>query len=172
MPLPVSPEILVVLGTRPEAIKLFPLIQLLQDHPRLRPVVVSTGQHKELVEYVLETAGCEITADLGVGRPGLGLNQLTAAVVSGLDDFVTERYGPPPNHISGRVTRDHYPAGCVVHGDTSSASAAAVAASRSGWKSPGGSTIPSVVRGSRNGRRYRAAKSKTCGRNDRPVSSP
>lgn len=128
MPLPVSPEILVVLGTRPEAIKLFPLIQLLQDHPRLRPVVVSTGQHKELVGYVLTTAGCEITADLQVGRPGLRLNQLTAAVVSGIDDFVTQRYGPPPTRISGQVARDHYPAACVVHGDTSSAAAAAVAA--------------------------------------------
>ena len=69
MPLPVSPEILVVLGTRPEAIKLFPLIQRLQEHPRLRPVVVTTGQHKELVDYVLQEAGCEIAGDLGVGRP-------------------------------------------------------------------------------------------------------
>lgn len=128
MPLPVSPEILVVLGTRPEAIKLFPLIQRLQEHSRLRPVVVTTGQHKELVDFVLEGAGCEIAGDLGVGRPGLTLNQLSSSVIAGLDEFVTGRYGPPPEHISGRVREDHYPAACIVHGDTSSAAAAAVAA--------------------------------------------
>ncbi|GAA1713661.1 UDP-N-acetylglucosamine 2-epimerase (non-hydrolyzing) [Isoptericola hypogeus] len=128
MPLPVSPEILVVLGTRPEAIKLFPLIQRLQEHPRLRPVVVTTGQHKELVDYVLETTGCEVAADLGVGRPGLTLNQLTSSVVAGLDEFILRRYGPPPAHITGRVKVDHYPAGCIVHGDTSSAAAAAITA--------------------------------------------
>ncbi|SKC50803.1 non-hydrolyzing UDP-N-acetylglucosamine 2-epimerase [Krasilnikoviella flava] len=128
MPLPVSPEILVVLGTRPEAIKLFPLIQRLQEHPRLRPVVVTTGQHKELVDYVLQETGCEVAGDLGVGRPGLTLNQLSSSVIARLDEFVTGRYGPPPEHISGRVREDHYPAACVVHGDTSSAAAAAVAA--------------------------------------------
>ncbi|MFB7800629.1 non-hydrolyzing UDP-N-acetylglucosamine 2-epimerase [Isoptericola sp. NPDC056134] len=128
MPLPVSPEILVVLGTRPEAIKLFPLIQRLQDHPRLRPVVVTTGQHKELVDYVLQEAGCEIAGDLGVGRPGLTLNQLSSSVIAGLDEFVAGRYGPPPERITGRIREDHYPAACIVHGDTSSAAAAAVAA--------------------------------------------
>ncbi|MGW8566864.1 non-hydrolyzing UDP-N-acetylglucosamine 2-epimerase [Isoptericola sp. NPDC055881] len=128
MPLPVSPEVLVVLGTRPEAIKLFPLIRRLQEHPRLRPVVVTTGQHKELVDYVLQTTGCDVAADLGVGRPGLTLNQLSSSVIAGLDEFVAGRYGPPPEHISGRVREDRYPAACIVHGDTSSAAAAAVAA--------------------------------------------
>ncbi|ROS79110.1 non-hydrolyzing UDP-N-acetylglucosamine 2-epimerase [Cellulomonas sp. PhB143] len=127
MPLPVSPEVLVVLGTRPEAIKLSPLIQQLQEHPRLRPVVVSTGQHQELVDYALAATGCEIAANLHVARPNLTLNELSSSVVSGLDAFVNGRYGPPPKAIRGQV-RDHYPAMCIVHGDTSSAAAAALTA--------------------------------------------
>ncbi|MGF0115956.1 non-hydrolyzing UDP-N-acetylglucosamine 2-epimerase [Promicromonospora sp. Marseille-Q5078] len=126
MALPVNPEILIVVGTRPEAIKLVPVIQRLQHHPRLRPVVVSTGQHSELVRDVLDAAGCRIHADLGVGHPGITLNELVSGVVQGIEDFMSGRYGPAPASIRGQL--DHYPAACLVHGDTSSASAAAVAA--------------------------------------------
>ncbi len=118
-----STEVLVVVGTRPEAIKLLPLVRALQEHPLLTPVVVSTGQHTGIVEGIFESGGCEVTATLGVGRPGLTLNELTAAVVSGLERFLVELYG--------RASADGHagaPLFAVVHGDTSSAAAAALAA--------------------------------------------
>lgn len=76
-------EVLIVVGTRPEAIKLFPLIRRMQETSDIRPVVISTGQHASLVETVLAAAGCSIDFDLGVGRPGLTLNQLASSVLSG-----------------------------------------------------------------------------------------
>ena len=50
-------EVLVVVGTRPEAIKLLPLIVALQESPLVSPVVVSTGQHRDMVTDVLDLAG-------------------------------------------------------------------------------------------------------------------
>lgn len=119
-------DVLVVVGTRPEAIKLFPVIRALREHAVLRPVVVSTGQHAALVESILTTAGCRIDVDLEVGRPGLTLSELSAAVTDRLAMFVAARYGPAPARVGG--AGGPYPVAALVHGDTSSAAAAALAA--------------------------------------------
>jgi UDP-N-acetylglucosamine 2-epimerase (non-hydrolysing) len=74
--------IVVVVGTRPEAIKLLPVIRSLHDNPHFAPFVVSTGQHSGLVRSVLGLAGLEPDVDLGVGRRRLTLNKLFRADAS------------------------------------------------------------------------------------------
>lgn len=121
-------RILVVVGTRPEAIKMLPVIRALRDSARLAPVVVSTGQHRHLVESVFALAGVVPDIDLATDRVDDSLNHRFAAVLTGLERACQDRYGPPdaPNdrQLSGP---GGYPAACVVHGDTSSAVAAALA---------------------------------------------
>lgn len=111
----VRTPVVVVFGTRPEAIKMFPVVLSLARSPIFRPVVVTTGQHEHLVAPILDMAGIIPDVDLGIGRPGLSINGLVADVVSGVD----------------RVLQDGPAAGAaavLVHGDTSSAMAAATAA--------------------------------------------
>jgi len=119
-------EVLVVVGTRPEAIKLFPLIRALQETSNIRPVVISTGQHAAIVDTILTAAGCRVDFNLGIGRPGLTLNELMGSVMTGMERVLHERYGPPPPTIRERP--DAYPLACVVHGDTSSAASGAISA--------------------------------------------
>ena len=117
---------IIIVGTRPEAIKLFPLIRLLRDHAEIRPIVVSTGQHPGIVEGILRAAGCGVDADLAVGRPGLTLNQLVASILARFEETVQFHVGPAP--ATTRDRSENYPLACVVHGDTSSAAAGALAA--------------------------------------------
>ena len=120
-----------VIGTRPEAIKMLPVVMELQRSEHLEPVVVSTGQHSEMVREILEIGGITAEADLHAGGTG-SLNGLVGGIMERFEAFCTTRFG----HDGGRVeARDHddvfergYPAGVLVHGDTSSAMAAALAA--------------------------------------------
>jgi len=125
--LDVEVPLLVVAGTRPEAIKLLPLVAALRQHPRIAPVVVATGQHPTLVEDVLGLAGLTVDRNLRVGHPGVTLNELFAGVLRGLESYVHDRFGESTPDVNDRPI-DAYPAACVVHGDTTSAAAAALAA--------------------------------------------
>ncbi len=125
---PVS-HVLVLIGTRPEAIKMFPVIHALRRSEWFSPVVVITGQHRDLVTPILELAEIEPDHDLDVGRPGLTLNDLVSAVIVGLDAFCRDRFGATgmtgPSRDAIRI--DGFPAATLVHGDTSSAMASALA---------------------------------------------
>lgn len=126
---------LVVIGTRPEAIKLFPVIRALQQSPLSRPFVVFTGQHPDLVLPVLDMAGVTIDADLEAAQPGQSLNGLVASIVSAFDGLLTDLRGGPerrtrPRMFSAPSRSGHpYPAATLVHGDTTSALAAGLASS-------------------------------------------
>ena len=88
------------------------------------------GQHHDLVAPILELAGIEPDFDLGVGRPGLTLNELAGTVISRFDAYCRERFnvtGAAPATRS-QVRDGGFPACVFVHGDTTSAAAAAVAA--------------------------------------------
>jgi UDP-N-acetylglucosamine 2-epimerase (non-hydrolysing) len=63
-----SMRILTVFGTRPEAIKLFPLLHALAEDDRFESRACVTGQHRELLQQVLAMAGIEPDSDLGVAR--------------------------------------------------------------------------------------------------------
>ena len=123
-------RIVLVIGTRPEAIKMLPLVLALRDHPALHPVVVSTGQHRDLVNPILATAGITPDVDLACGAPGVTLNELSTTVMMRFDAFCRERFGDPTGEVADlqHVVSDGYPGAVLVHGDTSSAMAAAVAA--------------------------------------------
>ena len=101
-----------VVGTRPEAIKLAPLILALAGHPLLRPVVVTTGQHRGVVDEVLDIFDIDVHADLGVGECGPDLDGIAGAVLT--------RFGA--------LLRADRPGAVVVQGDTTSVLGAALAA--------------------------------------------
>lgn len=120
----------VVVGTRPEAIKLVPIILAMRESESLHPVVVSTGQHHQLVEEIFGLAGIHTDVTLWTG-PRRGLNEKVTSVMRRFEDFIVEAFGIQPGSDpldAEDVLAGRYPAAVFVHGDTSSAMAAALAA--------------------------------------------
>jgi UDP-N-acetylglucosamine 2-epimerase (non-hydrolysing) len=76
------------MGTRPEAVKLAPVVAALRGSNDFRCTVVATGQHKEMFRQVAETFGFEVDADLDVMRPNQSLAQLTARLMDGIADWL------------------------------------------------------------------------------------
>lgn len=105
-------KILSVFGTRPEAIKMAPVVQELNGLSGVDARVCVTGQHREMLDQVLSWFEIKPAYDLDVMRPGQGLSDLTAAVLVGLNPVL-------------QVFR---PDAVVVHGDTTSTLAASLAA--------------------------------------------
>jgi len=123
-------HVLVLMGTRPEAIKMFPLVHALRASERFEPVVIMTGQHADLVRPILELAGIEPDYDLMVGHADLTLNELVMNVIDRLDSYCRHRFGATGTAVATPedIRDDGFPAAALVHGDTSSAMAAAIAA--------------------------------------------
>jgi UDP-N-acetylglucosamine 2-epimerase (non-hydrolysing) len=118
----------VVVGTRPEAIKLVPIILALRESELYRPIVISTGQHHRMVQEIFSLAGIttDVTLWAGVRRE---LNERVTSVMSRFEDFFIEWFGIPPETIEPRdVLTGRFPAAVLVHGDTSSAMGSALAA--------------------------------------------
>lgn len=101
-----------IFGTRPEAIKLAPVIKALQAAPEfeVRPVV--TGQHREMLDQVLRAFDLAPVADLDIMEPNQSLTHITCAALSGLDGLLAR----------------HRPDVVLVQGDTTTTFAAALAA--------------------------------------------
>jgi UDP-N-acetylglucosamine 2-epimerase (non-hydrolysing) len=104
--------VLVVLGTRPEAIKLAPVITELRRHRDVTTRVCVTGQHREMVQPILELFDVRPDIDLALMTPDQRLSSLTAAAVMRLDEVVVSI---APDWV-------------VLQGDTTSAMSAALAA--------------------------------------------
>ena len=105
-------KILTVFGTRPEAIKLFPLVHALGTDPRFVSRVCVTGQHRGMLDQVLEIAGVVPDYDLDLMQPDQTLDGLTAALLTSI----------------GRVIDTEQPDWVIVQGDTATAMAGALAA--------------------------------------------
>jgi UDP-N-acetylglucosamine 2-epimerase len=105
-------KILVVFGTRPEAIKMLPLVKALQAEPALEVRVCVTAQHRQMLDQALDLFGVKPDYDLDIMTKAQGLEQITTAVLNGLSD-VLDAWRPD------RV---------LVHGDTATAMAASLAA--------------------------------------------
>ena len=71
-------KLAVVFGTRPEAIKLAPVLRQLSSDPRFQPVSIVTAQHRQMLDQVLDAFDIRPEHDLGIMRP----NQTLAAIVS------------------------------------------------------------------------------------------
>ena len=104
-------KVMLVFGTRPEAIKMCPLVNELKTRAGLRTVTVVTGQHREMLHPVLETFGVVPDHDLDIMRPRQTLFDITAAVLEKL----------PP------VLEAEKPDLVLVHGDTTTTFASALA---------------------------------------------
>ena len=105
-------RVMLVYGTRPEAIKLAPLVAAMRDDERFNPIVVVTGQHREMLDQVHEFFGIVPDDDLDIHSPGQTLTQITNRCLQGV----------------GQAIEAHRPDAVVVQGDTTSAFAAALAA--------------------------------------------
>lgn len=106
------PIIAVVLGTRPEAIKLAPVILGLRRSQVFRSEVVLTGQHREMVDQVMELFGLQADRDLDIMQPGQSLTDITERSLRGLEGYLQQAR----------------PDLMVVQGDTTTAFAATLAA--------------------------------------------
>jgi len=83
-------RVLFVFGTRPEAIKLAPLIFEVQKRPDLEALICVTGQHREMLDQVLTGFGIKPGWDLNLMQPGQDLTGLTARLVLGLAPVIEE----------------------------------------------------------------------------------
>ncbi|SDS35574.1 non-hydrolyzing UDP-N-acetylglucosamine 2-epimerase [Agrococcus carbonis] len=105
-------KIMVVYGTRPEAIKVATVIEALQNDDRFEAIPVVTGQHREMLDQVNRMFGIEPRHDLDLMKPGQSLNGIVSRAIAGVDAVIAEEQ---PDVV-------------VVQGDTSTAMAAAIAA--------------------------------------------
>jgi UDP-N-acetylglucosamine 2-epimerase (non-hydrolysing) len=77
-----------IFGTRPEAIKLAPLILAMREHPDLEPLVCVTGQHRQMLDQVLNVFGIVPDVDLDLMQPNQTLGQLTSHAIAAIDAYL------------------------------------------------------------------------------------
>lgn len=102
----------IIAGTRPECVKMAPIYFELQKSTTLRPVFVSTGQHRQMLDQTLAVFGLKPEYDLNLMQPGQTLPDLTGRVLAAMTAWLAE----------------HKPAAVLVQGDTTTVLAAALAA--------------------------------------------
>ena len=106
-------KIMLVFGTRPEAIKMAPLVKEFQKYPEeFETIVCVTGQHREMLDQVLHIFDIRPDYDLNIMKQGQDLYDVTARVLTGMRD----------------VLKEAHPDAVLVHGDTTTSTAAALAA--------------------------------------------
>jgi UDP-N-acetylglucosamine 2-epimerase (non-hydrolysing) len=105
-------RIAIIFGTRPEAIKLAPIVRALEDHPAFERLVCVTAQHREMLDQALHAFGIVPDADLHLMRPDQSLAGLAARCVEAIDGYLEEER---PDLV-------------LVQGDTTTAFCAALAA--------------------------------------------
>lgn len=106
-------KVMLVFGTRPEAIKMAPLVKEFQKYPEyFKTVVCVTGQHREMLDQVLSLFEIIPDYDLNIMKQGQDLYDVTARVLTGMRD----------------VLKEAQPDVVFVHGDTTTSTAAALAA--------------------------------------------
>ncbi|WP_114602943.1 UDP-N-acetylglucosamine 2-epimerase (non-hydrolyzing) [Staphylococcus sp. EZ-P03] len=105
-------KIMTIFGTRPEAIKMAPLVNQLKKEEELVPIVVVTAQHREMLDSVLDTFNIQPDYDLNIMKSGQTLSDITTKVLKGLEAVIQQEQ---PDMI-------------LVHGDTMTAFASSLAA--------------------------------------------
>ena len=105
-------KVMSVFGTRPEAIKMAPLVKELEKRNNMESVVCVTAQHRQMLDQVLEAFRIRPDYDLNIMKHGQTLSDITTAALQGMEG----------------VIRETKPDIVLVHGDTTTAFAAALAA--------------------------------------------
>jgi UDP-N-acetylglucosamine 2-epimerase (non-hydrolysing) len=105
-------KIALILGTRPECIKMAPVYFALKQSTKLVPVVISTGQHRQMLDQTLGVFGIKPEFDLNLMQPGQTLPELTSRVISATSAWFAE----------------HKPAAVLVQGDTTTVLSSAISA--------------------------------------------
>ena len=106
-------RVMLVFGTRPEAIKMCPLVKEFQKHPTdFETIVCVTGQHREMLDQVLRIFDVTPNIDLNIMKQGQDLTDVTVRILTGMRD----------------VFKTCHPDVVLVHGDTTTSTAAALAA--------------------------------------------
>ncbi len=98
-----KPKVAVFMGTRPEAIKMAPVIRALEGRPDIETVVVSTGQHNEMLRQVVELFDIRVDQELNVMRPDQSLAELTARLLERIDEALA-RLRPDLALVQGDTT--------------------------------------------------------------------
>ena len=106
-----KPKVLIVYGTRPEAIKLAPVVKAFKSDKRFKTVVASTGQHREMLQQVNDMFGIKPNYDIGLMHKKQPLNRIMSRSLKGLD----------------KLLEVENPDVMIVQGDTTTAMAAAIA---------------------------------------------
>ena len=105
-------KVLSVFGTRPEAIKMAPVVKELESRDNIKSIVCVTAQHRNMLDQVLEIFKITPDYDLNIMKPGQTLSYITAEVLKGIEEVIIKE---KPDLV-------------LVHGDTTTAMAAALAA--------------------------------------------
>ena len=105
-------KVLSVFGTRPEAIKMCPLVKELEKNENIESIVCLTGQHKEMLQQVIDIFGTKVKYNLDIMRPKQTLTTITTSVLEKLEPVLMEE---KPDIV-------------LVHGDTSTSFVAGLAA--------------------------------------------
>jgi UDP-N-acetylglucosamine 2-epimerase (non-hydrolysing) len=105
-------KVMTVFGTRPEAVKMAPLVKVLEQQEGIESLVCVTAQHREMLDQVLEVFDIHPDDDLDIMEPKQSLGTITRKALSGLEDVIAAR---KPDIV-------------LVHGDTTTTFAAALAA--------------------------------------------
>lgn len=104
-------RVAVVIGTRPEAIKMAPVIKVLEHEPTIKPIVIATAQHRDMLDQVLRLFKIAPDYDLDVMLPNQTLGELTGRLIEGMSTVLAECHA------------DYV----LVHGDTTTTFSAALA---------------------------------------------
>ena len=105
-------KVMTIFGTRPEAIKMAPLVKELEGRKEIKSIVCVTAQHREMLDQVLEVFKIKPDYDLNIMKQGQTLSEITSRVLLGLEEVIKKEQ---PNII-------------LVHGDTTTTFAGALAA--------------------------------------------
>lgn len=105
-------KVMSVFGTRPEAIKMCPLILEMDNHPEIESIVCLTGQHREMLDQVMQIFGIKAQYDLNIMRPKQTLTTITTSVLEKMEE----------------VLKKEEPDIVLVHGDTTTSFVVALAA--------------------------------------------
>ncbi|MEC3850802.1 UDP-N-acetylglucosamine 2-epimerase (non-hydrolyzing) [Paenarthrobacter ureafaciens] len=106
------PSIMPIFGTRPEAIKMAPIVHALHESDEFECIVTVTGQHREMLDQVNQLFGITPDHDLDILQPGQSLSDIMTRTITGLD----------------RLFADKKPDAVIVQGDTTTSTAGAIAA--------------------------------------------